>query len=134
MIQNAKNDFVDQANEAVKDILLYGLPLLLIGMVISYYVAGIAGGLSFFAGSIVSIVNFLLLKMQLQAIVSSTVNNTKMPIWAAFGYIGRFFIMGAVLFLLGRSFGAVGILCAGIGLFLVRGAIFIYSLSKDFNV
>ncbi len=129
-----KADYRYEADKAVKDILLSCLPILISGLVISYCFFGIEAGISFLTGALVSVANFIFLKLQVQVIVDSTINSRRLPLWAAFGYIGRFFIMGFALFLLGHFLGYAGILAGGAGLFLVRAGIFIYGLKGNFKI
>ncbi len=123
----------NEVNACVSDVLRFtGYAIAIIGVVLSVAV-GWKIGAAYFLGSLVSILNFLLLRYQLELLVkdySPSVKRLFLPVIG--GYAFRFLMMGIFLYLCGSYGGIVYLLSAGLGLLSVRIGIFIYSLIGKF--
>ncbi len=89
-----------------------------------------AWAFSYLAGTLVSVLNFLLLKIQLDWMVKRMHSNTVM-LSVVLGYGGRLLLMGLFLFWIGH-YGIAHLLSAGFGLLAVRIGIFMYGIKGDF--
>ena len=121
-----------EVSVCVRDVLRFtGYATGIIAVVISL-TAGLDVGISYLLGAVVSVVNFLLLRIQLEMLVKNYAPNPgRLFLPVIGGYAFRFLMMGIFLYVCG-NYGVKYLLSAGLGLLSVRIGIFIYSFKGKF--
>ncbi len=119
-----------EVNKAIVEVLKFTGAFASVVSFLMAWLLGKAVAFSYLAGALVSVLNFLLLRIQLDWMVKRLHSNAVI-LSVVLGYGGRLFLMGLFLFWVGH-YGIAHLLSAGFGLLVVRIGIFMYGIKGDF--
>ena len=111
-------------DDCVRHVIRLSVIVSIVISVCLFFAFGRYVSLSYLSGSLVSLLNFLLLRYQTEFLVTNP-NSRNLLSVILFGYLFRFGLMGLFLFFVG-NYGIKYLLSAGFGLMSVRIGIFFY--------